>query len=213
MTFGIPSSALPISEDGMVKTERVLEELEKRKKQEKESSNEGVQDSVILIPANFDVLLGRGKFSQENLGNLRYRNLIAAYQDRYETARKSEKTAIADEVVQSIKKCSGRFLKEYYADFIEISDAKAREKVSHSFRSLRQNHLRKSAKEPSYGSDESTVYQITTDKNLKSIPQEGKEGGRQNRITTVEGRSEGLLKVSLPRYAEEEGTSKKSRAA
>jgi hypothetical protein len=213
MTFGIPSSALPISEDGSLKTERNLEQLEKRKKQEKESSNKGVRELVILIPAPFDVLLGRGKFSQENLGNLRYRNLIAAYQDRYETARKSEKTAIADEVVQNIKKCSGRFLKEYYADFVEISDARAREKVSHSFRSLRHSHLRKIAKEPSYGSDESTASQTATDKNLKSIPQEGKEGGRQNRTTTVKGRSEGLLKVSPPRDGEEEGTYKRSRAA
>lgn len=166
-----------------------------------------------MIPANFDVLLGRGKFSQDNLGNLRNRSLIAAYQDLYETAQKSEKTAIADKVVQSIKKCSGRFLKEYYADFVEISDAKAPEKVSHSFRSLRHNHLRKIAKEPSYGSDKSTASQITTKKNLKSIPQDGKEGSRQNRTTTVQGRSKELPKVSLPRYAEEEGTSRRFRAA
>jgi hypothetical protein len=37
MTFDIPSSALPIAEDGSLKTEHVLEQLEKRKKQEKEN--------------------------------------------------------------------------------------------------------------------------------------------------------------------------------
>jgi hypothetical protein len=153
MTFGFPSSALPISEDGLLKTKRVLEQLKKRKKQEKVSSSKGVQEPVILIPAPFDVLLGREMSSQENLGNLPYRNLIAAYQDRSETAQKSKKTVIANEVVQNIIKCLGQFLKEYDGDFVEISYARACKKVSHSFRSLRHNHLRKIAKEPSYGSN------------------------------------------------------------
>jgi hypothetical protein len=123
-------------------------------------------------------LLGRGKLSQENLGNLRYRNLIACYQESYEKARKIEKTKIADEVVQSIKKCSGRFLKEHYADFVEITDVKAREKVAHSFRSLRNNQLIKKK------TDESTV--------------EGKA------LTIIGGRSEGLSKSRLSQSCEEQ---------
>lgn len=156
MTFGISGGSLPISQaDCTVKTDYFVERIEKRQEQEQEMAQRvalnpnaaiaGTRPNpsiVIVIPGPFDVLLGRGKLSQENVGNLRYRNLISSYQERYESVRKAEKTSIADEVVQVVKQCSGRFLKEHNADFVEVSDTKAREKVSHSFRSLR-NHASK----------------------------------------------------------------------
>jgi PBP1b-binding outer membrane lipoprotein LpoB len=194
MTFGIPSSALPVSVDGKIKTDFHLERIKKRIRQEKESTLDS--KDLVVTPGPFDILLGRGKLSQENLGNLRYRNLIACYQDTYETARKIEKTKIADEVVQSIKKCSGRFLKEHYADFVEISDVKAREKVAHSFRSLRNNQLIKKKTTEGNSSDEST--------------------GEGKASTIIGGRSEGLSKLGFLQSCEEQDapvSKKRSKAA
>jgi len=149
LTFGIPSNLIPVNSDGSIKVDAHLERLEKRKKFERDylEGKATLQDQVTIIPGPFDILLGRGKMSQENVGNMRYRDVIQSYEERYERARKSEKTQIAAEVVQSIKKGNGRFLKEHYGDFIEIPDSRAREKVSHSFRSLRQNQMRKNQRE------------------------------------------------------------------
>jgi hypothetical protein len=118
------------------------------------------------------------------LGNLRYRNLIDAYQDRYEKARKLEKTKIANEVIQSVKRHSGRFLKEHYADFEEISDVKAHEKVAHSFRSLRNSQSIKKKTTAGNCSDEST--------------------GEGKAPTIIGGRSEGLSKLPLSRSCEDQ---------
>ena len=83
------------------------------------------------------MLLGRSKQCQKHPGNLRYRQLIASQLQDYEAANRAGKTAIANAMVEIVKGYSGRFLVEHYADFIEVSDFRAREKVAHSFRTLR----------------------------------------------------------------------------
>ena len=91
MTFGITGDSLPIQQNGIIKTEYFLERIEKRQQQELHAiAGTTSREDMIIIPGPFDVLLGRGKQSQENVGNLRYRNLIASYQERYENARKAE---------------------------------------------------------------------------------------------------------------------------
>ena len=82
--------------------------------------------------------------SQQNLGNIRYRNFITKYQDRFEQAgRRSEKSKIVAEAVETWKKGGGRFLQEYHFGFVEVPDEKARQKVAHSFRTLRSNQTRR----------------------------------------------------------------------
>ena len=79
-----------------------------------------------MIPNTFDILLGRTKLAQECFGNLRYRNLIASHQDAYDKALKVEKTTIANQVLQTVKGWNGRFLTEYYADYVQVNDTKVR---------------------------------------------------------------------------------------
>jgi hypothetical protein len=135
MTFGIPSDALPISPSGEPKLQRILDWLHARRKQEtgagKDTSNR------IVVPGTHDVLLGRGKPLQKHPGNLRYHHIIESFEDRYESAMKLEKTNIAKEIVQKIKDAKGRFLKQDSAGWVEIDDAAARYKVSHTFRNHR----------------------------------------------------------------------------
>jgi len=150
LTFGIPREALPITDDG--KLDPLSEEgFLNRLEQERQPKPRNL---VVIIPGRFDVLLGRQKRCQDHVGNLRYRHLVLSYQDRYENARKHEKTAIAEKIIQEVHEKGGHFLEIYYEDFIEVSDIVARKKVAHAFRSQRriQSRRRESLNRASAGS-------------------------------------------------------------
>jgi hypothetical protein len=70
-----------------------------------------------LIPDNDitknDVLLGRGGRTNHHVGNARYRHYKETLQERYLVASKDEKSRIANELVQMIYSCNGRFLNKY----------------------------------------------------------------------------------------------------
>lgn len=93
---------------------------------------------VVETPSPGDVLFGRGKV-KEHPGNIRLHQLIEKRRSRYEVAEKWEKTVIAEEIVAIIKECSGRFLRPTVdgEGWLEVDKEIAREKVSHTFRSLR----------------------------------------------------------------------------
>lgn len=96
----------------------------------------------IAQPTRFDVLLGRGKPYQGHAGNIRLHKVVDLYKPRYSQARRHEKTEIAEEIVQFIKtpggasKPAGRFLKRVENEelWVEVTDAIARDKVSHALR-------------------------------------------------------------------------------
>eukprot|EP00980_Cylindrotheca_fusiformis_P029242 scaffold22766_cov131-Cylindrotheca_fusiformis.AAC.8 len=93
---------------------------------------------VVEEPSPGDVLFGRGKV-KEHPGNIRLHQLIEKRRSRYEVAEKWEKTVISEEIVAIIKECSGRFLRPTVSGegWLEVDKEIAREKVSHTFRSLR----------------------------------------------------------------------------
>ena len=135
MTFGIPCRVLPVTPTGELKLESHLEWLEKRR--EMESKHDSVER--ILVPGPYDVLVGRGRFIQDHSGNLRYRNYIEDYMERYEQAKKRiEKTDLTSEIVRLVKESSGRFLRQDGCGWVEVDDDAARDKVSHSFRNRRK---------------------------------------------------------------------------
>jgi hypothetical protein len=71
-TFGIPVSALPIDDDGIVSTEYNTEFWEKQRLEERRTMTEGNFDHVpsvrITTPGKHDVLMGRGRSCQEHPG-------------------------------------------------------------------------------------------------------------------------------------------------
>ena len=139
MTYGIPTKQIPIQPDGSLirSNPRVDARIEMEKKLAPDLS------AVTFIPGLYDCLLGRSKLSLANIGNMRYRDFITKYQNRFERSDKIEKSAIVYEVVDAWKKSGGRFLQEYYSDYVEVPDAKARQKVAHSFRTLRNSQRRR----------------------------------------------------------------------
>jgi hypothetical protein len=102
----------------------------------------------IVIPGEFDILLGRGRCFRENPGNVRFNYVIEMHLERYEKMGKIVKQVLAEELVDRLKETGSRFLKKKKSN-VDISttdgeeweivtDTVAREKVSHSFRNRRK---------------------------------------------------------------------------
>jgi hypothetical protein len=158
MTFGIPHRFFPFSANGEVDVTRHQAFIEERERDEaaKSAQINSHRDSdgtctipvetsqvFIIVPGPRDVLLGRGRLIQENMGNIRYRNLIETYRTKYNNSRKKEKTRLTVEIIQNVHDAGGRFLKQVNGDgkttaWVEVSTEVAREKVSHSFRDKRR---------------------------------------------------------------------------
>jgi len=91
----------------------------------------------VVLPADADILLGRGKPFQNHAGNQRMLGLVDKYRERYQQAERKEKHDIVEEVMGIIGGNGGRFLRrvDYENYWIEVSHAIAYRKVGHAFRS------------------------------------------------------------------------------
>jgi hypothetical protein len=86
-----------------------------------------------------DVLLGQAPSLRTHPGNIHFRKVISDKFDKYFASAKKEKTKVAEEIVQQIKREGRRFLKKTSKDgvWIESDDIKQlRYKVAHTFRSI-----------------------------------------------------------------------------
>eukprot|EP00934_Nitzschia_sp_Nitz4_P003017 Nitzschia sp. Nitz4//scaffold9_size221794//175589//177369//NITZ4_001373-RA/size221794-snap-gene-0.190-mRNA-1//-1//CDS//3329561082//3007//frame0 len=93
--------------------------------------------SRVPAPGFHDILLGRGRLSQEHWGNMRFRQMIEEHQHQYEKASKVEKTVLAADLVSMVRSTQGRFLKEDGSMWVEVDDVTARKKVANCFRTMR----------------------------------------------------------------------------
>jgi hypothetical protein len=130
MTYGIPTDAIPITVDGELKGKNHLEWVNMRRKQEDDKSGR----PRIVVPSHSDILFGRGKPFREHIGNLRLSNLLDDHLARYVAVKVKEKSAMIAEMVYIIKKKGGRFLKQENGVWVGADEKRAREKVSHAFR-------------------------------------------------------------------------------
>jgi hypothetical protein len=142
-TFGISSKTIPLNPvTGEVSVTSLQRWIEKRLVAEGSTSKTSrriLGHSIVLEPTDSDVIFGRGKGIQIHPGNVRLRKLIDSTRPKYEGAKLSEKTSIADQLVQHIKGSGGSFLKKGDGDgWIEVADETAREKISHAFRDSRR---------------------------------------------------------------------------
>jgi hypothetical protein len=103
-----------------------------------QTSSNSSGTTLIEAPGPHDILLGRGRPYQEYEGNQILATLIDQYREEYQASDRFGKTCISKMVVQMIKTQKGaRFLQRALDDshfWVEVSDAVAREKISHSFR-------------------------------------------------------------------------------
>jgi hypothetical protein len=93
---------------------------------------------VIYDPLVNDVLLGRGKPTQDRPGNVRFRDMLDKNMDKYEQGEKGAKGIVSAYIIHIVKEEGGRFLKELEdGGWVEVDDATARAKVNHAFRARR----------------------------------------------------------------------------
>ena len=133
MTFGIPSTLLPITSEGQeLKRTNHIKWFKRRKIKEKYISmikkktlttqkkpaedllfDESLYFNGVDLPSQLDVLLGRGKPLTEHAGNRRLDELVRTYYDEYNaTTGKGNHAALSYRLVQIIQKeGGGRFLK------------------------------------------------------------------------------------------------------
>ena len=83
-----------------------------------------------------DVLLGRGGATNNNNGNIRFREIVASKQIEYLDAKKKEKRSIAQDCVETVKKNGGRFLRRDNASgsWVEVPMVQAVKKASQALR-------------------------------------------------------------------------------
>jgi hypothetical protein len=151
MTFGIPMGIFPIgaNEDELllenhrewVSQRRILEARLLLLLEEEEKEAAAAAEERILVPGLLDVLMGKKKEIKKHSGNLRYQNIIADRADTYDQARRTQKTAIAEDVLRTIKESGGRFLRADEAGWLVVEDAVSREKISNAFRDRRKQQL------------------------------------------------------------------------
>lgn len=92
-------------------------------------------------PGPKDVILGRGRKTNNHAGNIRLRIMVEELIEVYKTKSKKEKKEITQRIVLAIQ-TNGRFLKESEMfGWVEVPDEVARIKVSHAFRDC--NKLKK----------------------------------------------------------------------
>lgn len=106
-----------------------------------EESSSGAATSCYLpqnfVPGPDDVVCARGKSYWDHEGNKRYRFLIQAATEKYESStNKLEKTVIVSDIVQAIQAKKGRFVKKEKkgGPWMVVDEVFAREKVGQSLR-------------------------------------------------------------------------------
>jgi hypothetical protein len=95
-----------------------------------------------------DVLLGRGRSMRTHPGNAHFRKLVAASFDVYCAVDRTQKTKVAEAIIEVIQRYGGRFLKQTASSpakgcrgasfWEEIGHGEARYKVAHTFRGVRK---------------------------------------------------------------------------
>jgi hypothetical protein len=98
-----------------------------------------IQHHPIIVPAQNDVLLGRGKGYYQHLGNIRFRTVIERRRDDYDASSSGgQKRDISNQIIDAIHGMGGRFLKDDATFGWILADREvARQKVAHCFRALR----------------------------------------------------------------------------
>lgn len=149
MTFGIPRYAFPLTANGDMSSEYHKYWLKGRRQKEKAEEEKDQCDSsnatnVIIMPSRLDVILGRGKRSQQHVGNLRLNFRLEQSLELYNQLDNVGKLVIIMEMISFVKKDGGRFLK-LSPDGVHwevVSDDLVRQKLGHDYRTIRKRIAR-----------------------------------------------------------------------
>jgi hypothetical protein len=111
-SYGIPVDLTPITESGNIKTTHLKQWLRLRKIIEVGMTPDGVKTdkvSIIECPRSNDVIFRPGTSMLCHPGNVVFRGLIEAKQNRT-TVKRAEKEEVALEIIKEVQEMGGRFL-------------------------------------------------------------------------------------------------------
>jgi len=91
----------------------------------------------IGIPSKVDVLFGKGTPYRTHPGNVQLRAMVSERFKLYGKAEKGQKKQIVEDIIKTIQKQSGLFLRPDGDSWVCVENDAARQKVSASFRTLR----------------------------------------------------------------------------
>lgn len=167
MTYGIPVSAIPVTDSGKVKNENhkrwLLRRAAKDDHLKMASASSRYTNNVISttlpryafsgskfdfegidFPGPNDVLLGRGKPFRAHMGNVRFRNIVEQFRDEYDSKEVlGQKAKLAETIIALVKDSVpvGRFLKIHpeHGWWVHASQNEIIEKIRQAFRTARSS--------------------------------------------------------------------------
>jgi hypothetical protein len=101
------------------------------------------------VPANFDVICGRGNTCRNHNGNINFRSIIERHLPNYLNANtKTDKSIVVSRIVAAIRHEGGDFVRqeETTGEWHQVSDRALREKVGQSLRDALHTQYRSSTK-------------------------------------------------------------------
>jgi len=138
--------------------QQALQRYRKQQQQgEDDFKNEGSQAQISQVrrgdrssarrscstPASQDILFGRGRYQRNHSGNRQLRTFCQSQLEIYKDANRGQKTGLTRKIVCDVQSKGGVFLK-FHPDrqvWYEVSNKKAREKVSHMMRDVRPHRI------------------------------------------------------------------------
>eukprot|EP00980_Cylindrotheca_fusiformis_P016367 scaffold4880_cov106-Cylindrotheca_fusiformis.AAC.1 len=133
--FGISGVDLVISYEGELKVDKHKEMIRTLKCLEAQTLP---VEHYVMLPSHTDVLLGRGKPSQNHPGNLRLSLIAESLLQKYDgSGKRQARTQLAAETVERMKGAGVRFLTKCDEGWKIAPDRLARERVSSTFRTVR----------------------------------------------------------------------------
>jgi hypothetical protein len=85
----------------------------------------------------YDVICGRHKAAFDNIGNRRFRVLVALAQDKYTSApTRAHKTTVIRSIIDSVHNGGGRFLQRLGCNWVELDAKQTHDKVGHALRDM-----------------------------------------------------------------------------
>jgi hypothetical protein len=85
----------------------------------------------------YDVICGRHKAAFDNIGNRRFRVLVALAHEKYANASsRAHKSIVIKDIVDSVHNGGGRFLQRLGCNWVELDDKQTHDKVGHALRDM-----------------------------------------------------------------------------
>ena len=98
---------------------------------------------VVVEPTHKDVLLGRGKASQNHPGNVRFREILARYQEEYNNTPRYKRVDTPKEITRFLLEDGVRFLQRVDNGWLECDASEAEKRVKQLFRNQKKSMTKK----------------------------------------------------------------------